>query len=112
MRDEHTGEALGQFAADILMEIEADRTQLDSIVERVGGGSVLKETTGWLGAKLARFKVGRDVAGDLGTLEALEAVALGIQGKRALWNALRTVATPNASLGVYLDRLAARAEAQ
>jgi hypothetical protein len=81
------------------MEIEADRAQLGSIVERLGGGSVLKETTGWLGARLARLKLGRDVARDLSTLEALEAVAQGVLGKRALWDALRTAATSNASLG-------------
>jgi hypothetical protein len=57
LRDEHTSEALGQFAADLLMEIEADRAQLGSIVERLGGGSVLKETIGWLGARLAPVQV-------------------------------------------------------
>lgn len=37
--------------------------------------AVEKETTAWLGAKLSRFRLGRELSADLGTLEALEVVA-------------------------------------
>ncbi|HEY7139630.1 MAG TPA: hypothetical protein VIE44_06015 [Methylomirabilota bacterium] len=82
LRDEHPGEALGQLARALLVEIEENRTTLEALAERVGPGScVLKETTAWLGAKLARFRLGRALSADLGTLEALETLGLGILGK-------------------------------
>ncbi|HWC03599.1 MAG TPA: hypothetical protein VHF87_12645 [Methylomirabilota bacterium] len=114
LRDEHAGTALGQFASEILVEVERDRAVLDDLIERVGGGgSVLKDTTAWLGAKLSRFKLGRELSEDLGTLEALEIVALGILGKKALWNALETIAVTDIRLnGVDLAHLTERARIQ
>ena len=114
LRDEHAGETLGQFAADILEEVQQDRAALEDLIERMGGEtSVLKETTAWLGAKLSRFKLGRGRSEDLGTLEALEVVALGILGKRSLWDALRVVGVTDARFsGLDLALLAERARTQ
>jgi hypothetical protein len=112
LRDGHAGEPLGRFAEGLLMDIDLDRKTLETLAERVGAGSsVLKETTAWLGAKLARFKLGPSE--DLGTLEALETVGLGILGKQALWDALKTVAPTDARLsGVDLGHLTERARTQ
>jgi hypothetical protein len=38
MRDQHVGEPLGQFAAGLLVEIEADRDLLRELAERTGIG--------------------------------------------------------------------------
>ena len=93
LRDQHAGEPLGEFAAEILADVEADRAALAAVAQRVGGEpGVLKDATAWIGAKVARLKLGRHVAGDLGTFEALETLALGIVGKLALWRALVLVA--------------------
>ena len=114
LRDGHAGEPLGRFAEGLSIDIDLDRRTLEALAERVGSGSsVLKETTAWLGAKLARFKLGPSSSADLGTLEALETVALGILGKQALWEALKTVAPTDARLdGVDLDHLIERARTQ
>ena len=73
LRDGHAGEPLGRFAEGLSIDIDLDRRTLEALAERVGSGSsVLKETTAWLGAKLARFKLGPSSSADLGTLEALE----------------------------------------
>lgn len=39
LRDQHAGEPLGQFAGDLLVEVEADRTVLRGLAERVGAES-------------------------------------------------------------------------
>jgi hypothetical protein len=114
LRDQHAGEPLGQFAAELLVELEADRAVLQGLSERLGAGSsALKEAGAWLGQKVSRLKLRRRAAGGLGTFEALEALALGILGKLALWRALAVSAAADARLrGVDFDHLAARAQAQ
>jgi hypothetical protein len=114
LHDQHGGEPLGQFAAELLVEVEADRAVLQRLAERVGAGpSGLKEATAWLGEKVSRLKLRRRAAGGLGTFEALEALALGILGKLALWRALAVMSAVDARLhGVDFDHLAARAQAQ
>ena len=114
LRDRHEGEPLGPFAAGLLVEVEADRAVLQSLAERVGvGSSGLKEATAWLGEKMSRWKLRRRASGGLGTLEALEALALGILGKLALWRALAVVTEAEARWhGGDFDQLAARVQAQ
>lgn len=113
LRDEHEGQPLGRFASDILSEVERDRAVLETIIERVGGGtSPLKETTAWLSAKLSRFKLGRELSDELGVLEALEVVALGILGKRALWDALSAIGADARLRGLDLSHLIERAVSQ
>jgi hypothetical protein len=114
LRDQHAGEPLGRFAAELLVELEADRAVLQGLSERLGAGSsALKEAGAWLGQKASRLKLRRRAAGGLGTFEALEALALGILGKLALWRALAVSAAADARLrGVDFDHLAARAQAQ
>jgi hypothetical protein len=114
LRDEYAGQPLGEFAAQLADEVEADRALLDALAGRVGHeSSMLKDATGWLGAQIARWKMGRTTAGALGTFEALETLALGILGKLALWRALAAIAPEDPRLsGVDFRALAARAEAQ
>jgi hypothetical protein len=114
LRDQHADTPLGPFAAELLAEVAADRAVLQGLAERVGAGSSgLKEVTAWLGEKVSRVKLRRRAPGGLGTFEALEALALGILGKRALWRALAVVAAADARLGgVDFDHLTARAQAQ
>jgi hypothetical protein len=114
LRDVHPGETLGQFPADILAEVQHDRATLRDLAEGMGGGTgLLKDATAWLGVKLSRFKLGCDLSGDLGTLDALEVVALGILGKQSLWDLLRVVSATDARLsGLDLAHLSDRARTQ
>ena len=114
LRDAHANEPLGQFASSILVEVERDRETLQALIDRLGGGTgTLKETAAWLGAKLSRFKLGAGLSEPLGELEALEVVALGILGKRALWDALGTLGPTDARLsGIDLAHLTERALSQ
>lgn len=114
MKDRHDDESLSQFAGSILVGVEEDERTLQSLAKRIGTGSnILKEAAAWMGEKASRVKLGAGVSGGFGTFEALEFLALGIQGKLSLWHALQVVA----ELDVRLRRLdfkalIARAEEQ
>lgn len=115
MGSEHAGEQLGRFAIELLAEIEADRKVLEDLLERVGGErlAALKEGAAWLTQKVSLLKLRRHAGHDLGTLESLETLALGIQGKRSLWRALAEIAPGNEHLKrTDFDALVARAEQQ
>jgi hypothetical protein len=113
LRDQHSGEPLGRFAADLLVEVEADRDVLQRILDRVGGSSLIKEATAWVGEKISRLKLSRQAGGELGTFEALEALALGILGKRSLWMALITVAAQDDRIDTPdLEQLVTRSQSQ
>jgi hypothetical protein len=114
MRDQHPGEPLGQFAARLLIEEEADRDVLRELVERLGvGSSGLKELAAWVAEKVSRIKLSSHDAGGFGTFEALEFLELGIRGKWALWCALAVIAETDKRLqSTDYAHLAARAEMQ
>jgi|HubBroStandDraft_6_1064221.scaffolds.fasta_scaffold184986_3 hypothetical protein len=114
LHDQYSDDSLGQFASDLLVEIEADKAVLQGLSDRIGSvSSGLKETAGWLAEKVSRLKLNHGDRNGLGTLEALEFLQLGINGKLALWRALAAVSQTETRLqGVDYERLAARAIAQ
>jgi hypothetical protein len=114
MRERHGGEPLGRFAAELLPLVEEDRQVLIELAEELGTESnPLKEAGAWLGEKASRVKFRHGADDGLGTLMALETLALGILGKRALWKALQNSSGDDRRLqGVDFDRLIARAESQ
>lgn len=114
MHDQHAGEPLGQFAAALLVEVEEDRAVLKGIIDGIGDGpSTLKEAAAWMAEKVSRLKLRREAGGELGTFEALEALALGILGKLKLWRAIPVIAEVDSRVrDVDFKHLADRAEAQ
>ncbi len=114
LRDLHPTQPVGQLAAGWLTEIEEDRVLLQTLAKQIdSGGSVVKEVASWFAEKASRLKLRRQAEGDLGTFETLEALALGILGKEALWTALATVAPGDPRLQGYdFTTLAARAREQ
>jgi hypothetical protein len=114
LRDHYSGEVLGQFASHVLLEVEQDREALQRIADRAGKETPdLKQAVGWLTEKASRFKLSHDDPYGLGTFQALEALALGILGKLALWHALAVVPEIESGIGqVELERLIARAQRQ
>ena len=114
LQTEHAGKEFGDFCADLLIEIEADQGTLKDLAARLGDESIsFKETVAWLASKVSQFKVGRHAAGDLGVLEALEILTLGIHGKLALWRALEACSAENEALrGLDYSLLIDRARSQ
>ena len=114
LRDEYAGEELGRFAAELLEEVDEDRQLLRELVDRIGspGSSLIKEAGAWIGEKGIRLKLGTPRQG-LGTLQALEVLGMGIQGKLALWRALQALAPKDRRLqDIDYDRLTRRAHEQ
>lgn len=75
--------------------VAEDQEILRGLLKQLGGSeSPVRKAAAWLGEKIGEVKLRLDDAGDgeLRTLEALEALCLGIQGKLALWRALSTTA--------------------
>jgi hypothetical protein len=82
-------------------EIEEDQRVLRELIERLGGKeSRVRKATAWLTEKLgrAKFQFDDEGHGELRTMEALEALGLGIQGKLALWRALEAVSASTPEL--------------
>ena len=116
LEEEHAGQPLAGPLSEIRDEIQSDRATLAAFSERAGRGEhSVKEAAARLGESLSRWKLERGAAGPLGTFQALEFLALGIWGKRALWRALRATEGLAAHVGsseADLDRLIRRAEEQ
>jgi hypothetical protein len=113
IRERHANEPLGQFAAELHSDIDADRNVLRDLAERTGAGSSkVKEVGAWVSEKLSRIKL-NDSANGFGTFEALEFVELGIRGKRLLWIVLSEAAADDERLqGLDYAKLVERAETQ
>jgi hypothetical protein len=114
LRDQYSNDPLGQFASGLLLEIEADKSVLQGLSDRIGSvSSGFKEMAGWVAEKVSRFKLNHGDHHGLGTLEALEFLQLGIHGKLLLWRALAEVSQTETRLqGLDYERLAARATSQ
>lgn len=90
-----TDSAVGKAAHRLLEDVALDRQELLNLMRRLEiAESAARKAGGWLGEKLAELKVRVDDPSDgkLRTLELLEVIALGIEGKRALWTALTAAA--------------------
>jgi hypothetical protein len=113
--EHHPGSGRDELAR-IKVEIKDDQETLRRILNDVGGEeSPVRKVAAWITEKLGQVKLRFDDegSGDLRVLEALEALALGIQGKLALWQALATVASNLPALaGRDLPQLQERAERQ
>ena len=107
---------LGQTLRGLHREVSADQETLRELIGRLDAGeSSVKRAAAWLGEKAGRVKLvlaARDHPA-LARLEGLEALAMGIQGKRGLWRALAQVAEGDARLaGHSFGALEVRAVAQ
>lgn len=112
----HAGTELARLFAEVLADIEADRRELKGLMDRLHiSESRSRKATAWLAGKMTEFKLRLEdrASGPLRLLEGVEAVALGIHGKLALWRALAAAAEVAPALkGVDYERLVQRARDQ
>jgi hypothetical protein len=105
-----------EFFRTLKQEIEDDQSTLGSLIQRVGGQeSAVRRVGAWITEKFVEVKMRFDDPGGrrLTYLEALETLALGILGKRALWRLLDAVSDDVPDLrGMDFDRLERRAQDQ
>jgi hypothetical protein len=112
----HEGTDLGRFVAALLSDIEADRGELEGLMQRLEfSESRTRKASAWIAGKVTDLKLRLDdrEGGALRLFEALDALSLGIEGKRLLWRALAVLAEDQAVLRTLdYGRLIARAEEQ
>ena len=107
---------LSTFARELRDAVVEDRETLESLMSRAGiAKSTSRRAVAWISEKAAELKTYIDDRsnGALRTFELIEIVAVGVDGKRALWAALATAAETIPQLrSVDYSGLAARADAQ
>ena len=80
-----------QFLIRLRQEVVEDQEVLSGLLRNLHArSSTIRNTAAFLSEKLARTKLALEdpSGGQLARLEKLEALALGIDGKRALWRSL------------------------
>ena len=107
---------MGRLGAGLRADVAADRQELETLMARLQvAQSRTRKAAGWVGEKATELKLRLDdrAGGELHLLEALEALSLGIEGKKGLWQALGAAAADAPALqGLDYERLARRAEEQ
>jgi ABC-type hemin transport system ATPase subunit len=84
------GKPLERFFRDLRREIEEDQEQLEELMAKLGvSESSVRKAGAWLAEKLSRAKIDLGEREEMGIFLALEALHLGISGKRSLWRALQ-----------------------
>ena len=115
-RGANEGTEYGPPLARIADEIEADRRQLQGIMDDLGfGGDRLKNMAAWSLEKAGRLKLNGELKGysPLSRVVELEGLVTGITGKKGLWLALLQIAPSEPRLDTaLLERLRDRAEEQ
>lgn len=105
---------LETFFKDLRNEIQADQDTLKKLMDHLGvSENKLKSVTAWFMEKAGRIKLHTTNENELGLLESLEGLVLGITGKKGLWRALSLVIKPEDALVEFdFNRLEMRADEQ
>ena len=106
------GTELGAFLDRLVPEISEDVATLERFMQRLGvRRSQVKRTLAVVGERVGRLKLNGRVRGysPLSRLWELEVLALGIEGKRLLWQNLRDATdaptrAPEIDLGALIER--------
>lgn len=95
LKESHRDDDLGKLFRELHAEVTSDQEVLRKLLRRFSREGVLRKGLAWMAEKFNRVKLrlAGDKAGELGLVEALEILVLGITGKQLLWRAL------SASLG-------------
>ena len=110
--ESHRGTPLEKFFENLRADVVADLEVLRKLLQRFSKESVIRKAGAWIAEKMARakIKVAGDKTGELGLVQALEILVLGITGKQLLWRALSASLGDSPLLrGVDLGKLEERA---
>lgn len=110
----HLGESVGRFISELKADITADRHELEELMSQHNiPASLPRKAAAWLSEKGIQLKVrlADPGAGALYLLETLDALSVGIEGKRLLWRAISAASVPGLADSEY-TRLQERAEEQ
>jgi predicted DNA-binding ribbon-helix-helix protein len=116
LRSRNDGTPFGNVMAQLVLEIKEDRATLENLMDRLG----VERNPGKLAAgrgieKIARLRTSKTLTGsaELSRLMDIEGLALGIEGKYAMWRELQEIAELDQRLAsTDLEGLASRARRQ
>ena len=115
-RGANQGTEYGPPLAQIADEIDADRRQLEAIMQDLGfGGDTVKNVAAWTLEKVGRLKLNGELRSysPLSRVVELDGLLTGITGKQGLWLALLQLVDAEPRLDrERLERLRDRAEDQ
>ena len=116
LRDNNEGTELGRLMAALHHDISQDKDALEELMRHLEvERHPVKEAAGWMLEKLSRLRLNPALTGgaELTRLLETEALSLGIEGKLAMWLALKEAATADPRLAATdYDRLIERARGQ
>ena len=109
----HKGTEDGTLFRRLSKELEEDRSVVRSLLTRLGASErSIKRAAGSASGAVLSVAAGGE-PGDLSLLRTLEALAIGVQGKRCLWRALQSLRTvPSTVHGMNFVELEAKAVRQ
>jgi hypothetical protein len=111
--DDHKGHRSEKFLVDLREDVRVDQEVLQNLMRKLDlEESSVRKAGAWIAETIGQAKI--VLSGDsVGLLQAMEALALGVTGKKLLWRALRTVEAELSQLqGIDLSRLEQRAADQ
>ena len=116
LRDNHQGTELGDAMDALHRDISQDKEALEELMRHLEvERHPVKEAAGWMLEKVSRLRLNPALTGgaELTRLLETEALSLGIEGKLAMWLALKEAADADPRLaGTDFDRLIERARGQ
>jgi hypothetical protein len=92
LRSQALDEAMAATLEEVLHTIESERDELIALMGRLGIAQWRpRQLATWIGVRATRLhlRFGGEAARKLHLLQAIELVAIGIEGKSALWRVLR-----------------------
>jgi hypothetical protein len=106
----HQGTEDGVLFRRLSEEFEQERSAVRALLTQLGAsGRSIKRATGVASGIVLSMTAGGE-AGDLSLLRTLEALSIGVQGKRCMWRALQNLATaPATARGLDFVELEAQA---
>src|SRR5947207_3848070 len=111
--DNHKRQRLEKFLVDLREDVHADQEVLQNLMRKFDlEESSVRKAGAWIAETIGQAKIA--LSGDsIDLLQAMEALALGVTGKKLLWRALRTVEAELSQFqGIDLSRLEQRAADQ
>jgi helicase-like protein len=89
----HEGTEVGTLFRRLSNELEEDRSVVRTLLMQLGAsGRSIKRVAGFASGTVLRVTAGGE-PGDVSLFRTLEALAVGVQGKRCLWRALQNLRT-------------------
>jgi hypothetical protein len=89
--ENYADKPLEKFFRELRDEIQHEQEQLRELMQKLGvAESAVRKAGAWVAEKLSRPKIDleKESRDEIGLFLALEALVLGITGKRSLWRAL------------------------